>query len=94
MSPIEFAKRALPLIAATMLAAAVSLPAQAVDCAAPKGIEQSRGCAAAKSGSEALRRYVERTQTIYALYYWDYAPYAKRADVASGGDATTLASAK
>ncbi len=32
-----------------------------------------RACAKAAQGPEALRRYVERTRNIYALYYFDYA---------------------
>jgi hypothetical protein len=81
MNPSEISKRTLPLLAAAILAAAASMPARAVDCTAPSGIDQVRGCAAAKQGPEALRHYVERTRMIHNLYYWDYAPYAGGANV-------------
>jgi hypothetical protein len=86
MNPSKISKRTLPLLAATILAAAVSLPAYAVDCAAPKGIEESRGCAAAKQGADTLRRYVDRTRMIHNLYYWDYAPFAAGANVSKVDD--------
>jgi hypothetical protein len=82
MNPSEISKRTLPLVAAAILAAAISLPAHAVDCSAPKGIDEVKGCAAAKQGPEALRHYVERTRMIHNLYYWDYAPFASGANVA------------
>src|SRR6266542_6030555 len=43
MNPTEISKRTLPWIAATVMAAAVSMPAHALDCAAPKGIGETRG---------------------------------------------------
>jgi len=82
MNPTEISKRTLPWIAATVMAAAVSMPAHALDCAAPKGIGETRGCAAAKQGPEALRHSVDRTRMIHNLYYWDYAAYASGANVA------------
>jgi hypothetical protein len=43
-------------------------------CANPSGIADTRACAKAAEGPDALRNFVVRTRMIYALYYWDYAP--------------------
>ncbi|MGH8852426.1 MAG: hypothetical protein ACREYD_15660 [Casimicrobiaceae bacterium] len=32
----------------------------------------ARACAIAAQGPYELRRFIERTRTIYGLYYWDY----------------------
>jgi hypothetical protein len=82
MNPSEISKRTLPLVAAAILAAAISMPAHAVDCSAPKGIGETQACVAAKQGPEALRHYVERTRMIHQLYYWDYAQFLSGANVA------------
>jgi hypothetical protein len=42
-------------------------------CASPSGSIEERACAIAATGPDALRRFVERTQNIYLLYYYDYA---------------------
>jgi hypothetical protein len=89
MKTIDMGMRALPWLAAAVIGAS-ALPAHAVDCAAPKSFDETRGCAAAKQGAEALRRYVERTRMIHGLYYWDYAPYATSAAVATRHDERTL----
>jgi hypothetical protein len=94
MNATEISKRMLPWLAATMLAAGASMPAHAVDCAAPKGIDQERGCAAAKQGAEALRHYTERTRMIHNLYFYDYAPYASGAVASDERDAVKVAAAK
>lgn len=60
------------------LVAIVALPAAAADCAAPKGIGEVRGCAAAQQGSDELRRFVQRTQSIYLLGYWQFAAAVPR----------------
>jgi hypothetical protein len=48
-------------------------------CDAPTAPFDQRACAQAAQGPEALRRYVERTRNIYALYYFDYARESTRA---------------
>ena len=95
MNRMEISKRALPWLAAAALGVAVSMPAYAVDCATPKGIDETRGCAAAKQGVEALRHYVERTRMIHNLYFPDYAPYVPGAGMASDeANPTHVATAK
>lgn len=43
-------------------------------CDNPSGIADTRACAKAAEGRDALRNFVVRTRMIYSLYYWDYAP--------------------
>ena len=60
------------LVLATL--AFAPLTAQAEDrCASPKGSVEARACAMAAAGPDSLRRFIERTQGIYILYYYDYA---------------------
>ena len=80
-------KRTLPLrplasMLITGLALATSLPARAaVDCTAPAGIEQRRACKAAAESVQSLRRFSERTRTIYAIHMPDYAKAIAAAQV-------------
>jgi hypothetical protein len=56
------------------VAAIVPTPALAGNrCDTPNGSIEQRACAKAAEGADALRRFVERTRTIYALNYFDYA---------------------
>ena len=71
-------KSRLPhLLACTFVAGVAviaALPARAaVDCAAPAGVEQRRACKAATEGAQSLRRFRDRTRTIYAIHLQDYA---------------------
>ena len=66
----------IPLIA---LAAAIALattlvpPAHsAVNCANPQGTGEARACEKAAQGANALRRFIERTQSIYQLSPRDF----------------------
>ena len=65
--------RRLSLAAAT-LAAGVSLSAHAeYRCKAPPTLEDARACELAKrAGPDALRRFIQRTSSIYGLYFYDY----------------------
>lgn len=64
-------------VAAAALVATVALaPATASaqhKCDGPRNTIEQRACDKAATGADALRRFVERTRGIYALYYWDYA---------------------
>ena len=62
--------------AVALVVAAAILPAPALAahrCDTPHSTIDQRACAKAAEGPDALRRFVERTRTIYALYYFDYA---------------------
>jgi hypothetical protein len=41
-------------------------------CEAPSAPVDRIACAKAKESPDALRRYIARTQSIHALYFWDY----------------------
>ena len=61
--------------AVALLAAAVSTPTVALGhdkCDDPKGMIETRACAKAAQGPDALRRFVSRTQAIWHLYFYDY----------------------
>ena len=60
--------------AAAILAAGVSLSAHAeYRCKAPPTLEDARACELAKTaGPDALRRFIQRTSSIYGLYFYDY----------------------
>jgi hypothetical protein len=75
------------LIAGLALLAASSAAQAAVDCAAPAGIEQRRACEAAAQGAQSLRRFRERTRTIYAIHMQDYA----KAIAAAAGEPVRVA---
>jgi hypothetical protein len=66
--------RALRSAAAAALLAIVATPPAlaAVDCGAPRGIDQQRACKAAEEGVDSLRRFSERTRNIYQIYVHDY----------------------
>ena len=60
----------------SMLSAIVSWPTAAIaehKCDNPGSTIDRRACAKAAEGPDALRNFVARTQTIWGLYYWDYA---------------------
>lgn len=66
----------LPAVAVTLVVVAMMAPAPALAdhrCDAPRSTIDQRACAKAAEGPDALRRFVERTRPIYALYYFDYA---------------------
>ena len=42
-------------------------------CDKPNGAVEQRACEKAAEGPDALRRFVQRTRMIHALYYYDYA---------------------
>jgi hypothetical protein len=59
-----------------MLTAIAFWPTAAIaerKCDNPRSTIDQRACAKAAEGPDALRRFVARTQTIWGLYYWDYA---------------------
>ena len=66
----------VPTVAAGVLLTAIAfapLSAQAdYKCTKPNGSIEQRACAVAAAGPEVLRRFIERTRSIYNLYYWDY----------------------
>jgi hypothetical protein len=61
-------------LAAVTLAAGVSLSAHAeYRCKAPPTAQDARACELAKTaGPDALRRFIQRTSSIYGLYFYDY----------------------
>ncbi len=62
-------------VAALAALSVVPMTVQADDrCARPNGSVEARACEMAAKGPDALRRFIQRTQGIYVLYYWDYAP--------------------
>ena len=68
------------LSAGFVLAAAPLLSARAANrCDMPQVGLDARACAVAVQGSTELRRFIERTRSIYNLYYWDYARREKDA---------------
>jgi hypothetical protein len=63
----------IALAAAIVLATTLVPPAHAsVDCANPQGTGQARACEKAAQGVTALRRFIERTQSIYLLSIRDF----------------------
>ena len=66
----------VPTAAAGLLLTAIAvtpISAQAdYKCAKPNGSIEQRACVMAAAGPEVLRRFIERTRSIYSLYYWDY----------------------
>jgi hypothetical protein len=72
MNKIHYGKRALPWLAATAFLLAAPAFA-AADCNNPQGTPQARACAVAKQGNTDLRRFIERTTSIYQLAYADFA---------------------
>lgn len=64
-----------PVIAFATATAVCTLfvpPARAADCANPQGTGVARACAKAAEGGTELRRFVERTQPIYHLSFYDF----------------------
>ncbi len=66
--------RAVLLTAAAAAVAMVSLGAQAQSrCRAPATQADRRACEFASAGRlDDLRRFIQRTQSIYGLYFYDY----------------------
>lgn len=65
-----------PTVAATALLAAIAFAPTAAHaaykCANTSDSIELRACALAATGTDALRRFVERTRTIYGLHFWDF----------------------
>jgi hypothetical protein len=56
-------------------------------CDHPQGLDDRRACEYAQQGPAALRRFIERTQSIYGLYFYDYVrPDAMTSLIADAGD--------
>jgi len=69
--------------------------ANAESCANPQGTGVVRACAKAAEGPGELRRFVERTASIYNLSYYDFrVTHARIAQSASDKLATMQASAR
>ena len=66
--------RTVLLAVAAAAALAVSLGAEAQSrCSAPSTQADQRACAFASAGRlDDLRRFIQRTQSIYGLYFYDY----------------------
>ena len=66
--------RTVLLAAGAASALAVSLGAQAQSrCSAPPTQADQRACRLASAGRlDELRRFIQRTQSIYGLYFYDY----------------------
>ncbi len=64
----------VPALAALLaLSSLISSNATAATrCEAPTSRVDRVACEKAKEGPDALRRFVQRTQSIYGLYFWDY----------------------
>jgi hypothetical protein len=59
------------------LATVVSVAARAeYRCDASTLPEEKRACELVKQGPDALRRFIERTRSIYGLYFYDYVTQA------------------
>ena len=56
-------------------------------CASEQVGPDAKACAAAAQSPTELRRYVERTRGVYALYYWDYA-HPSKAGMAAKAETT------
>lgn len=62
---------------AIVVAAFVAGSAQAENrCKDPFSTLDQRVCALAKQGPDELRRFIDRTRSIYGLYFYDYATEA------------------
>lgn len=61
------------LVAAMAPAALIASTALATPrCEAPTFPYDRIACEKAKVSPEALRRYIDRTRSVYMLYFWDY----------------------
>ncbi len=68
-------------VAAALLATAASIPTVSFAqyrCDHASSMIDTRACAKAAEGPDALRSFVTRTRMIWGLYYWDYAPRDER----------------
>jgi hypothetical protein len=92
MNPSPFRPIASSL-AVSLVALAMTLPARAapVDCAVPRGVDQQRACKAAAEGAESLRRFSERTRSIYQIYVHDYSSAVRPTLAAKDPDRVILA---
>jgi len=59
-----------PLLAVAAVAAAPAFAAY--KCDGPTGLVDSKGCAAAAQGPDALRRFIQRTQAMWGTTFYDY----------------------
>jgi hypothetical protein len=81
-----------PAFALVVISAAfgISAPGSAFAeyrCDHPQRVDDRRACEYAQQGPAALRRFVERTQSIYGLYFDDYIrPDAMTSAIADAGD--------
>jgi len=57
---------------AAALAAFAAPTSAAYKCDGPTGLVDSKGCAAAAQGPEALRRFIQRTQPMWGTSWFDY----------------------
>lgn len=81
-----------PVIALLATSAGLAAPPAAAwyRCDNPQGVADRRACEKAAEGPTALRRFIERTQAVYQLYYWDYLP--QQPDRMASAPTTRLAS--
>ena len=80
---LVLAAAALSIIAAAA-APASAQSSKAVDCNAPRGIDERRACEAARKGVASLRRFADSTRRIYAIYVLDYLATAQEAERVQG----------
>lgn len=59
---------ATALVLGVATTAAVATPR----CEPPNLPGERMACEKAKESPESLRRFIERTQSVYSLYFWDY----------------------
>lgn len=71
-SPTRMTRFAL-VVAATATVITPTLVRADYRCDEPKSALDQRVCAIAKQGPNELRRFIQRTQPIYQLYFFDYA---------------------
>jgi len=63
----------LPLAMAVTAAAICATARAEYRCDAPATPEDDRACALARTGSpDGLRQFIQRTQSVYGLYFYDY----------------------
>jgi hypothetical protein len=58
--------------AALVLGVATTASVAAPRCEPPNLPGERMACEKAKESPESLRRFIERTQSVYSLYFWDY----------------------
>lgn len=69
----KFDSKRVCLLGTGLLLAAAPLVSQAAyRCDVPRVGPEARACAMARQGPDELRRFIERTRSIYGLYFYDY----------------------